>query len=452
MEEGSRSPFCSRVAGGNPPGGSPYSGGNMEKLTGRMLPVGTPIAEADAEECSFAEEYDGPPISYEIPRAIPIEIDHIPVASVASAPKSVSVCVPVVQPLPSPDPLKRPPKGEDEFYQAAEAAVSPTSVIAFDQTVVERLDHDISGDIASNSSGVLGCSPSVPDRSRELSDGVLEAVGFSTEFKESVDFSNDTNARVEQVTTGSALSSDDFGFPSSGSDDDDQEMAEAPLEDYAKRGPQVSFQDTEVERSASHAETASGQQEPWGGSNPRVKKGSCHRCHRGNRFTEKEVCLVCDAKYCSSCLLKAMGSMPEGRKCVTCIGFPIDETKRDSLGKCSRILKKLLSSLEVQQVMKAEKFCEANHLRAENVYVNRKQLSQDEMILLQSSPNPPTKLKPGYYWYDKVSGFWGKVNVKLMYIDEMRNLYFGDDNPVTYFSLVIKFLIGNVHALFLTNL
>ncbi|CAA6657751.1 unnamed protein product [Spirodela intermedia] len=301
----------------------------MEKLTRRMLPVGTPIAEAEAEDCSFAEEYDGPPISYEIPR---------------------------------PSPLR--------------SITSPS--------------------LPYNSSGVLGCSPSVPDRSRELSDGVLEAVGFSTEFKESVDFSNGTDARVDQVTTGSGLSSDDFGFPSSGSDDDDQEMAVAPPEEYAKRGPQVSFQDSEVERLTSHGETASGQQELWEGSNPRVKKGSCYRCHRGNRFTEKEVCLVCDAKYCSSCLLKAMGSMPEGRKCVTCIGFPIDETKRDSLGKCSRILKKLLSSLEVQQVMKAEK----------------KQLSQDEMILLQSSPNPPTKLKPGYYWYDKVSGFWGKEGHK----------------------------------------
>ncbi|KAG6527140.1 hypothetical protein ZIOFF_009233 [Zingiber officinale] len=32
----------------------------------------------------------------------------------------------------------------------------------------------------------------------------------------------------------------------------------------------------------------------------------------------------------------------------------------------------------------------------------------DEMILLQSFRYPP-KLQPGFYWYDKVSGYWGKV-------------------------------------------
>ncbi|KAI6694941.1 hypothetical protein NL676_022651 [Syzygium grande] len=138
------------------------------------------------------------------------------------------------------------------------------------------------------------------------------------------------------------------------------------------------------------------------------KKGSCYRCFKGNRFTEKDVCIVCYAKYCQKCVLRAMGSMPEGRKCVTCLGCRIDEMKPSDLGKCSRIVKWLLPESEIKQIMSSEVSCPANQIPPNLVYVNGEAPGDKELLRLRGCPNPPKKPWPGYYWYDKVAGFWGK--------------------------------------------
>lgn len=436
-------------------------------------------------EYAFAMEYHGPPITCQLPRAVPINVDRIPVAAVVSEmPLPDKLSLPVVQPILANNVAKK--FSKDLVLFGSESNVSPTSVIAFEShNSAVTLEESISKELALGSeatvspnsvnafeerapsnggrcslSGELSCSSDLKrpsgdcesgefsgmidrstelgsssishDHSHELLNGPMnsgslgcsesfgksqELLGSSRKFrvsagcKESLDFSNELN-QPDWASSESVVS---FDYPSS-------RVSSLKIGDGnnehgcdSKRAPIVIFCDMESEDGDNHKqfghagpETTRAKKEPP----VKVKKGACYRCLKGNRFTEKEVCMVCDAKYCSSCVLRAMGSMPEGRKCVTCIGFPIDESKRSNLGKCSRMLKRLLNDLEIRQIMKAEKLCEVNQLPPDYISVNGRPLCHEELVVLQSCPNPPKKLKPGNYWYDKVSGLWGKEGQK----------------------------------------
>ncbi|XP_006661610.3 extra-large guanine nucleotide-binding protein 3-like [Oryza brachyantha] len=153
---------------------------------------------------------------------------------------------------------------------------------------------------------------------------------------------------------------------------------------------------------------------PVAAPNPGSKRrGACARCGKGGIgmgiLGEREECLACGARYCAGCVLRAMGSMPEGRKCVGCIGQPVaDARRRARLGKGSRLLARLLAPAEVRQVMRAERGCAANQVWPGEILVNGRGLSQGELDLLLGCAVPPERLAAGRYWYDKDSGLWGK--------------------------------------------
>lgn len=330
---------------------------------------------------SFAMEYSGPPVSQDIPQVVPIDIRRIPTASMAArAVMSKDFAVPVIQPIVRSTQSKK--NGLGESNSASETAERSSNVASPVRVYSGKLDNSSNivkpkglGSSRSSSDGYA--VPKYPSQLFENSDADVKSLEVSSE--------NASSKRAEDFVVGpSAL---------------------------GNRTTAVTFRDSpsidSISRESDEDEHDSFPERPVASND--VKKGSCYKCHKRNRFAEKEVCLVCGAKYCKNCLLRAMGCMSEGRKCTTCIGYPIDESRRGSLGKRSGMLKKLLASDAINQIMRFELSCEANQLPSYLICVNGKPLSIGELLTLQSCPNPPKKLRPGKYWYDKVSGFWGKV-------------------------------------------
>ncbi|XP_041990615.1 extra-large guanine nucleotide-binding protein 1-like isoform X1 [Salvia splendens] len=357
-------------------------------------------------EYSFAMEYSGPPVSHDIPQVVPIDIRRIPTASVAArAVVLKDFSVPVIHPVAKSDQSKKNVLGESN--SGSEAAERSSKLARSGGRVYSRKPEKASDaevapearDRYARESKESGGTQSSSDGSR-LPDDASHLLGSSG--VEGVD-----EGCIAAVTYDRSPHSKAMEVSSENSSCDE---SSGP----GNRMPAVTFRDSPSVDSAyqesDEYENADFPERPVALNDG--KKGSCYKCHKGNRFAEKEICLVCGAKYCKNCLLRAMGDMPEGRKCITCIGYPIDESRRGSLGKSSGMLKKLLASDTINKIMSSELSCEANQLPSHLICVNGRPLSIGELVKLQSSPNPPKKLKPGKYWYDKVSGFWGKEGEK----------------------------------------
>ncbi|XP_057968971.1 extra-large guanine nucleotide-binding protein 3-like [Malania oleifera] len=334
---------------------------SWEEVIRKMLPAGAPLPDEEQLDFSIAVEYEGPPVPFDVPKIDPLDLDSLsgrtPSLVSASEPDSViPVAVPVAPKISRFGWVQNCGSGRN-LPGLVKGRPSPTSQFESRYGNDENLDcRNEIGDEVLNYGQLIHDPNSV-------------SKGKPAEGQRAAVATLDYEGESENDKDGSCL-------PSNVAD-----VVALPV------GPLIR------ERGAR-------------------KRRVCGRCGKGIILKEREACLVCDARYCSNCVLKAMGSMPEGRKCVSCIGQPIDESKRSRLGKCSRMLSRVCSPLEVDLIMKAEKECMANQVPPEQLVVNGRQLQQEELAEILGCSIPPQKLKPGKYWYDKDSGLWGKEGEK----------------------------------------
>lgn len=341
-------------------------------------------------EYSIAMEYSGPPVNHDIPRVVPIDVRRIPTAAVAAKVLS-NLSLPIIQPI-----VKSKPSEKKFSIKSPVSVVQLGKIGSSEEIFSTKLEV---GDENSSSSGTLGFSEGRGDSNQLSGSSDVEDIDDNCKARVDYDYGKST-ADLPEISSSEEVDLRDC---------EDESDAPGPH----IRPPVVDFQ--EFTQSDVNSDGSDHEPHIVFPERPVVSdevKGLCHRCHRKSRFADKEVCIVCRAKYCSKCVIRAMGSMPEGRKCITCIGYRIDESRRGSLGKTSRLLKRILVDEAIKHIMKSELSCEVNQLPPHLVCINEKPLTIEELVSLQSCPNPPKKLRPGRFWYDKVSGFWGKVGEK----------------------------------------
>ncbi|KAK9286603.1 hypothetical protein L1049_015003 [Liquidambar formosana] len=225
----------------------------MAGLLRKILPVvsSTPrdVDDDDAYnvEYSFAMEYHGPPVTHDIPRLVPVDIDQIPTAAaVVSASLLNNLSLPVIQPIVKSNPLSK--KSPDRAKLGVEATgSSPNSVIPCEQRATDDSDCVLSS--AADSSGMFD-SVDGERCAKKSTDGIGSSgsLGFSDSPDHSHDLSESSDVLelpddCEEISPELGLSS---GDPSSEVSSCKEEHRNNGTPRHVKRPSTVTFRDPEL--------------------------------------------------------------------------------------------------------------------------------------------------------------------------------------------------------------